>query len=140
MNLLRRPVFAWGLVIIWAGGIWFGSNISLGSESPFRFFGVDKMGHVAEFGLLGLLAANALLSRSPLPAGILGRESAGHGAVLLAGIWGWIDEIHQFWVPGRNTDPLDLVADVVGAAIGAWICLRWIRPPERTNRSSEVAS
>lgn len=107
---------------------------------PFRFFGIDKMGHAAEFGILGLLAANALLSAPGLCNMVPGRESVWQGAVLMAGLWGLIDEIHQFWIPGRNTDPTDLLADVVGAAVGAWILLRWIRPREERNGASEVES
>lgn len=140
MNIFRRSVFAWGIVILWAGGIWFGSNISIGSELPFRFFGIDKIGHAAEFGILGLLAANALLSAPGLGGMVPGRESVWQGAVLMAGLWGLIDEIHQFWIPGRNTDPTDLLADVVGAAVGAWILLRWIRPREERSGASEVES
>jgi len=144
MNIFRRPVPAWGAAILCAGGIWCGSNISIGSESPFQIFGIDKLGHAVEFGILGLLAANALLS---LPrfgdlaqGGRMAGESAWHGAVLIAGVWGWLDEIHQFWIPGRNTDPTDLLADVIGAAVGAWIVIRWLRPVEETEASSEVGS
>ena len=68
------------------------------------------------------------------------RESVWNGAVLISGLWGWIDEIHQFWVPGRNTDPTDLLADVIGAAVGAWILLRWLRPAEGTEIVVEVES
>ncbi|MBP8105542.1 MAG: VanZ family protein, partial [Nitrospira sp.] len=34
--------------------------------------------------------------------------------------YGLSDEIHQLFVPLRQGDPLDLVADSVGAALGAW--------------------
>lgn len=130
MTFFRRPAVAWGLFLIWAGAIWYGSTLSLGSGSPFRFFGVDKLGHAVEFGFLGMLAANALLT---LPRFSTESEKMGRvlwSAVAVAGVWGLIDEIHQIWVPGRTTDPFDLVADVLGASIGAWIVLRRIRPVE----------
>jgi VanZ family protein len=123
MKVLRNQWVAWGLLVCWACAIWYGSTISLGSESPFQLFGLDKAGHAVEFGILAYLAAHALL----LTGGI-GRWGGWQGAVLLAGLWGWIDEVHQLWVPGRTTDPSDLLADIVGAAIGAWICLKLTRP------------
>jgi VanZ family protein len=34
-------------------------------------------------------------------------------------VWGMLDETHQDWIPGRQMDTGDLVADVAGAAVGA---------------------
>jgi VanZ family protein len=34
-------------------------------------------------------------------------------------VWGMLDEMHQDWIPGRQMDTGDLVADVTGAAVGA---------------------
>jgi VanZ family protein len=39
-------------------------------------------------------------------------------AVALASIYGATDEFHQSFVPGRNADVLDWVADSLGAALG----------------------
>ena len=142
MNIFRRPVLAWGIVILFAGGIWYGSSLSIGSESPFVFFGIDKLGHAIEFGILGLLVANALLTLPAMGIMLQGREldtgAVWNGAVLISALWGWIDEIHQFWVPGRNTDPTDLLADIAGAAIGAWLLLRWMQP--QSGRKEESTS
>ena len=124
MILLRNRAIAWGLLSVWAGAIWYGSSLGLGTSSPFTLFGVDKLGHATEYAILGLLAANALATvRSALQPGSLPLADVWQGAVLLTALWGWIDEIHQFWVPGRQTDPLDFVADVIGGCLGAWIAL-----------------
>jgi len=40
-------------------------------------------------------------------------------AFLAAGLYGITDEFHQSFVPGRDTDLLDLVADFTGAFIGS---------------------
>jgi VanZ family protein len=112
------------MLVIYAGAIWYGSTLSLGEESPFRLFGLDKLAHAGEYGILGFLATNALLS---LRRGIE-EGDAWQGGFLLAGLWGWIDELHQYWVPGRTTDPVDLLADILGAAAGAWLCLRILKP------------
>ena len=39
--------------------------------------------------------------------------------VLLATLFGVTDEIHQYFVPGRQADVFDVVADAVGALAGA---------------------
>lgn len=40
-------------------------------------------------------------------------------SVGIATLYGLTDEIHQIYVPGRSFDPLDLLADALGAAAGA---------------------
>jgi len=123
MSILRRPVPAWGFVILWAGAIWFGSSLSIGSQSPILKFGPDKVGHFIEFGILAYLAANALLTLPRILAAERSRRTAWLLAVLIAALWGIIDEIHQLWVPARTSDPLDAVADILGGMVGAWLLL-----------------
>jgi len=127
-NLFSRPGVAWILYLLWAGAIWVGSSLSLGPESPLHLTFPDKLGHAIEFGLLGALGANALLTRTRLSATKKGRDRAWLGAVTLAALWGIVDEVHQLFVPGRQSDPLDAVADVIGAAVGAWLLIRFLPP------------
>jgi VanZ family protein len=44
-------------------------------------------------------------------------------ATTLAALYGMSDEYHQSFVPRRSADPFDVVADTVGAAIAALLCL-----------------
>jgi VanZ family protein len=37
----------------------------------------------------------------------------------IAAVYGIVDEIHQYFVPGRDCSPWDWVADALGAAAGA---------------------
>jgi VanZ family protein len=39
--------------------------------------------------------------------------------VLISSFYGIIDEIHQFFVPGRNCNVWDWIADALGAVLGA---------------------
>lgn len=67
--------------------------------------GADKVGHAGAYAVLGALLTLAT-----------GRVWL---AVLLATLFGVSDEIHQYFVPGRAADVYDVVADGVGALIGA---------------------
>ena len=120
---MRRAPLAWSLLVGWAVVIWFGSSLDLGTRSIFTLFGVDKLAHAGEFALFGMLAARAVARSWPAASA----WDVGQGAVALGGLWGWLDEIHQFFVSGRSTDPFDLVADLAGAIAGTWIAVRLMR-------------
>ena len=120
----------WAATAGWAGAIWLASTMTLGDVPVLRLPLADKAAHLGIYGVLGFLAAGALRTLRPMPS----RWAAGHGAVLIAALWGWIDEIHQFFVPGRTTEPLDLLADVVGAALGAWLYLKGESRSRRTGK------
>lgn len=47
------------------------------------------------------------------------------GAVLLCVAYGYSDEWHQRFVPGRQYDLADLLADGIGAAVAAGILAAW---------------
>ncbi len=46
------------------------------------------------------------------------------GAIILTALYGVSDEFHQSFVPLRQTDPLDLLADILGATCGILIWQR----------------
>jgi len=80
----------------------------------------DKVLHVVEYAVLGGLCYRALRWGT--------NESWGHRAlplaVLFASLYGISDEIHQSFVPFRDSSWLDWVADTIGAAIGAVVMSR----------------
>ena len=77
--------------------------------------------HAGEFAALASLWAWALAPAA-------GRRAvAAAAAIALA--YAITDEIHQSSVPGRDADPLDVVADAAGIAVASWLMLRiWQRP------------
>lgn len=77
----------------------------------------DKGAHFIEYAVLGALVAYAVLRTWPA----LGMLRALALAALLTSAWGYLDEIHQAFVPGRNSDLRDWVADTLGAIAGAAI-------------------
>ena len=139
MILLRNRAIAWGLLSVWAGAIWYASSISLDVTPPLTIIGFDKLGHFAIYAVFSYLAAHALatleFNRPSLNRDL---RDPWHGALLLTALWGWIDEIHQFWVPGRQTDPLDFVADVLGGCLGAWIALGPMRRAAANDQGGQM--
>lgn len=73
----------------------------------------DKLAHALIFGVFAYLLAWGLFAGWPaLSTGrVLGLT------LLCAVVWGGLDELHQWYVPFRQLDPLDLVADGVGALL-----------------------
>jgi VanZ family protein len=86
---------------------------------PFR----DTGAHVIEYAVLAFL--NARASRRTWPAA---RPS--WVALVAAGsafLWGYLDEIHQAFVPGRHASLADVAADAIGAVLGVtgyWVLTR----------------
>lgn len=82
----------------------------------------DKVEHVLAFGLLcGLVSVG--MRRS-------GRAHAHWKLVwipvLFTIAFGFTDEFHQHFVPKRNVDPYDIVADSVGALLMQFLLTRYV--------------
>jgi VanZ family protein len=86
----------------------------------------DKLLHAAEYAVLGGLLALALRLIGFRPTAAL------VAAVVLASLFGASDEFHQSFVPGRNADVADWMADTLGAALGALGATIALRRPVRT--------
>ncbi len=121
----------WGPVFMYAGLIFFGSSVSNPPESVSSLLEEisDKVLHLCEYGLLGALAYRACRHG----AGIWVARHAVIVAVAGCALYGLSDEIHQLFVPLRQGDPLDLVADSAGATLGAWT---WRLMERRAGQSS----
>lgn len=103
----------WALLAaaLWVVGLFALSSMPLGGGSLdfwWRFEHDDKLVHAALYAVLGALL----------------RAGGGRGSLAVAGggLVGALDEwLVQARVPGRHPDPVDLLADVAGAALGAWV-------------------
>jgi VanZ family protein len=76
----------------------------------------DKVLHALEYGLLGILTYRAFRYAA-------GTWSAAHAALLAIAAstgYGMTDELHQAFVPLREANVWDVVADGMGSAVGAW--------------------
>lgn len=102
----RLRLAGWLLAVLLAGAIFLeSSSADVGGLLSGLPPGSDKVGHAI---LYALLSASLTLAS--------GRPWLG---ILLATLYGGTDEFHQSFVDGRSSDLLDLLADFVGASLGA---------------------
>ncbi len=127
----KRALTAWLPAVLYMALIWTLSSFTF--DAPIEHVPLrDKGVHFLEYGMLGFLLTHATLRT--WPAHHVLRTAA--LAVCITLLWGWLDEIHQAFVPGRSSDALDLVADAAGALVGtgARAALHRIFSPPSSNR------
>ena len=115
----------WVPVALYAGVIFF-LSAQLHPEEQLPSFLLedvsDKVLHGVEYGILALLCYRAFR----WAAGLAVARQAVVLAIVAASVYGITDEVHQFFVPFRESSWQDWLADTIGAAIGA-VSWRFIR-------------
>lgn len=112
----RPPSESWILIKYWAPVlIYCGIIVYLSSQShpsqhlPSFLFGMsDKLLHAMEYGILGILLYRAFHQTTRAVGSII-------LSIICVVIFGISDEIHQWFVPNRQADTWDLLADTLGA-------------------------
>lgn len=123
LNAAGSTLRYWAPVGLYAALIFGGSSISNPPEAIASLLKEisDKALHLCEYGVLGALAYRACRHAA-------GSWVARHAVTVAAtgcALYGLSDEVHQLFVPFREGDPLDLLADATGAMLGAWTW-RWV--------------
>lgn len=78
--------------------------------------GVDKLIHAILFGIeAGLLAWGLLRNRNWI------------NIIWCFLLGGGLELVQHFWINGRSGQPMDLVADMVGAVLGIWLMNRLLK-------------
>ena len=108
-------ILRWTLAALYAAGIFAASSIR-GDALPQVGIG-DKLLHGLMFAGLAVLACRAL--RLQLPAWSGGAVSG--LAVLATFAYGCLDELHQGFVSGRQSELADALANGAGAAAAGWV-------------------
>ena len=112
-----RRLAPWWPSIAYMALIWALSSQSSQIAIPDLLPWHDKGAHFIEYAILGALYAHAVMRTWPQ----LSLLRALAIAALLTSAWGYVDEIHQAFVPGRNSDVRDWFADTLGAIVGSAI-------------------
>jgi VanZ family protein len=110
-HIRRRRLAAAVLVIIWATLIFILSSIP-GSSYPTHPGFFNYIAHFGEYCILGALIATALYD------GKLKTWQIILFAIMLTSAYAASDEFHQYFVPGRLSDPVDWMVDTLGASVG----------------------
>ncbi len=127
---LPRGLWLWGPPALYALAIFVVSSLGAPPAPPPRL--TDKHMHLLAYGGLALVLVRALAG---------GRWSGltvatGLQGAMVAIAYGATDEWHQWFVPGRHADLLDVAADAVGAAVAVGILgvvAWWSRRAERAD-------
>jgi VanZ family protein len=115
------------IAVAWAVLIFCLSAIP-GSGFPSHPNILNVIAHFGEYLVLAVLLALAFNS----PNRALWKTAL--MALVLASLYAVSDEIHQYFVPGRFSDPLDWVTDTLGALIGA-AAVVWFISARKVRRS-----
>jgi VanZ family protein len=124
-GLMGQVLWYWVPVALYAGAIFYLSAQSHPEDQLPSFLlkdVSDKVLHAVEYGILSLLCYRAFR----WAAGPAVARRAVVLAIVAASVYGITDEVHQFFVPLRESSWLDWLADTVGATIGAvsWWSIR----------------
>jgi len=110
----RVSLFAWyWLPVLLYVALIFGVSSVPGRDIPTLFPGSDKLEHMAEYSLFGLLLGRAFRFT-------VGGERGRRWSlltVLLGGFVGGMDELYQRFTPGRTSDIRDWVMDVAAVTL-----------------------
>lgn len=119
----NEAVRAWLLLGLWALVIAFLTLIP-GEEIPqFGFKNMDKVIHLLEFFAFGFLMLDAFLKlHLDVNIGVLLIFTIVLGSAY-AGMGEWV----QTFIPGRMPDKYDLLSDLLGLNLGAFMYLRGVR-------------
>ncbi|UCC43722.1 MAG: VanZ family protein [Candidatus Zixiibacteriota bacterium] len=118
-------------VIIYAAGVVTLSSIRQLPGPDVELFPVDKVAHFLEYAVFAFLTfrslSNFIPSGRPTVPAVL--------SLVFLVIFAGLDEHYQGYVPGRESDTADLIADVCGASLV--LAILWLRRRSRrdTGRS-----
>ena len=118
----------WVPVVLYMFGIFYLSSLSSPEEHlpSFDLPLNDKILHGIEYTILGILCFRAFKNGGSA----LSPQRAFWLTIITTALFAVTDEFHQSFVPMRQADPLDLVADILGSTVGALGGLRIYHQPE----------
>jgi VanZ family protein len=129
----KSPRF-WRFVIAWALVIFVLSSIPGAAFPASKLFSYDKLLHAGVYAVLGALCFMAIPRRWSQKTSML---------VVIAGtmatLYGFTDEFHQIFVPGRSSDLRDVLADCVGGFAGALGASVFVRAIAGKPRGAELS-
>ncbi|MFV9510278.1 VanZ family protein [Tepidibacillus sp. LV47] len=106
-------------IIVMAGIFYMSSRTSAELNHMFPFFEDLNWGHLVAYFILSMTFMYAFVGKFSLKKSMV-------LAVIFSVIYGFTDEWHQMYVPGRTPDIHDIVNDFIGATLGSFIYYLWL--------------
>jgi VanZ family protein len=100
------PLLIWGVIIFIL------SSIETVPHFETPIITEDKLAHISIYFVFCWLSHRALFFQTKFP---LLKWHSLVGAFLLTCLYGYLDEVHQLFVPGRTYDYYDMLANAIGA-------------------------
>lgn len=126
--LIIKLIKYWFPVVVWAGVIFMFSSFPTGTATKIVWtdFVLKKTAHIVEYGVFTMLTYRALINN-----GVLAKNAA-LWAILLATLYGFSDEYHQSFTPGREPRVRDVGFDTIGAVLAIYLIWNTLpKAPER---------
>lgn len=111
----RRFVSYWLPVLAWMAVIFFGTSLPRAPQLM-QFGGGDKVAHGAGYAVLGLLLLRAFRGAAGYAVPL-----AAFASLVVGGVYGVVDELHQGLLPTRTCSGADMLADLVGLTAAVMI-------------------
>jgi len=115
--LESRPKFLWFVIFLYMSFIFYLSSISYPPQVAKGVKHAPIFEHILEFGILGFLLFLGFRSLNSLKF----YKNAATFAVLFGTIYGILDEVHQYFVPGRYSELIDVIANFIGVVFAVLI-------------------
>ncbi len=126
MNRRTHAILDASAIVFYCAAIFYLSSRPISYPMAYPFSGFDKLAHAGLFGGLGMLVcrfAASDLRRAPAPSMLI--------AASFTTLYGFTDEFHQYFVPGRFAGPADFAADTAGALLAVMLWYFLFRPKRR---------
>jgi VanZ family protein len=109
--------------LVYAALIFYGSSQSRWFFAPPEFFSSDKIYHLLEYGIFGVLLAR-IFEEYGLPPSFQRKTI---WVLMISFFYGLSDEFHQWFIPGRFATFGDVLADSLGGGVGGLIFFKFKR-------------
>lgn len=122
------PVILWALVIF----VFSSCPTRSASEIHWKDFVVKKTAHMVEYGILCLATYRALISEG------IKRRKAGSYSIIFSILYGFTDEYHQSFTPGRMPRSYDVLFDTIGAVFAIYFVWKLLPRYQKSNKVFSV--
>lgn len=109
----------YGPTLVYMLGIFILSSIPSLAPPDLGLHSEDKIAHVFEFSIFGILLGRSGLSQR-MPS-----KKVYFILLAIGTLYAVMDEVHQMFVPNRFASPWDALADMIGLSIGLLIYWNW---------------